>query len=51
MLKNYFNVALDNGGKAGHHISTIGEAAALENGQYSVLWDGMELPLVSGGFS
>ena len=38
------------GGKAGHHISTIG-TAALGNGQYSVIWDGMELPLVSGGFS
>ena len=35
---------------AGHHISTIG-TAALGNGQYSVIWDGMELPLVSGGFS
>ena len=27
-----------------------GVASALENGQYSVIWDGMELPLVSGDF-
>ena len=26
-------------------------AAALENGQYSVIWDGMKLPIVLGGFS